>query len=49
MPIWWEAAAEAARWRRVRPELMADVGGFLDGMMRLTDVQHASLVALLPT
>ena len=44
-----EAAAEAAKLRRVRPDLMADVGGYLRGMMRLTDAQRARLVALLPT
>lgn len=44
-----EAMAEASKLRRTRPDVMADVGGFLDGMMRLTHEQRARLVALVPT
>jgi TolB-like protein len=43
------AAAEAVRLRQLRPDVMNDVGGFLGGMMRLTDAQRARLVDLLPT
>lgn len=43
-----QAAAEAERLRRTRPDIVADVGGFLAGMMRLTPEQHARLVALVP-
>lgn len=43
-----QAQEEAERLRRMRPDLTADVGGFLDGMMRLTPEQRARLVALMP-
>lgn len=43
-----QAQSEAERLRRTRPDVVADVGGFLDGMMRLTPDQRARLVALAP-
>lgn len=43
-----QARAEAAKLRRRRPDVMADVGGFLGGMMRLTPEERARLVALVP-
>ena len=43
-----QAQVETAKLRGVRPDVVADVGGFLDGMMRLTPEQRARLVALMP-
>jgi hypothetical protein len=43
-----QARVEAVKLRRTRPDVLADVGGFLDGMMRLTPEQRERLVALVP-
>ena len=43
-----QARVEAVKLRRTRPDVLADVGGFLDGMMRLTPEQRERLVALIP-
>jgi hypothetical protein len=41
-----KAQAEFARVRLMRPEILDDLGGYLDGRMRLTDAQLAALVDL---
>lgn len=43
-----QASAEAARLRRMRPDVMNDVGAFLGGMMHLDAEQRARLIALVP-
>jgi hypothetical protein len=41
-----QAQGEAARARAIRPDILADLGGYLGGRMRLTESQLTRLVAL---